>query len=126
MYVLPSPRAKFAGNPQVSGARFVAACDIDRDAVAIAKENLAGCDAGLYVGSVRCLAANSLDLVMANINAETIAMLAPEIARIAKDRVILTGFPERDVARVRESLASSLHEIAVLEQDGWICLVAAR
>jgi ribosomal protein L11 methylase PrmA len=68
----------------------------------------------------------SVDLVIANINAETIAMLMPEIGRVARDRVILTGFPERDAARVRGSLKGVFHEVAEIEQDGWICLVAAR
>jgi ribosomal protein L11 methyltransferase len=108
------------------GARFVAACDIDAEAVAVARENLRRLGVGLYLGSIRSVASGSIDLVMANINAETIAMLMPEIARIARDRVILTGFPERDLARVRRSLLGSFREFAALEQDGWMCLAAAR
>jgi ribosomal protein L11 methyltransferase len=108
------------------GARFVAACDIDREAVAVARGNITQPGVALYAGSVRSVASRSVDLVMANINAETIAMLMPEIARVARDRVILTGFPERDAARVRGSLAGAFREVAELEQDGWICLVSAR
>lgn len=107
------------------GARFAAGCDIDREAAAIARENLRGVErSGVFAGSVRSVASGAIDFVIANINAETIVMLLPEIARVARDRIALAGFPERDLARVRKALAVSFDETAVDEQDGWILLAA--
>jgi ribosomal protein L11 methyltransferase len=110
------------------GASGVIACDIEFDAVTVAQRNLESClgRIGLFAGSVRSIAEASVDLAVANINAETIVAVLPALARIAKMRIVLTGFPERDLARVRTALPASLCETGLLEQDGWVCLALAR
>ena len=80
------------------GAGPVYACDIDADAVAIARERLrsAGVRAEVFAGSAAAVRAHSIDVVVANIDAETLAPMAAEIRRVLKPggRAILTGFPE--------------------------------
>jgi len=78
-----------------------------------------------FLGSARSVRSASLDLVVANINAEALLALAPQIARIRKPagRVILSGFPRRHLERVRAAFPARTE---LLEQDGWIALVASR
>jgi ribosomal protein L11 methyltransferase len=106
------------------GAGPIYACDIDPHAAFVACGRLRqeGVSAGLFVGSARALRSASIDVVVANINAETLLDLAPEIARICRPtgRTILSGFPRRHLDRVRA--AYSAHR-EVLEKEGWITLV---
>ena len=110
------------------GASKVIACDIDFEAVTVARRNLESCleRVALFAGSVRSIAEQSVDLAVANINAETIVAVLPALARIAKLRIVLTGFPERDLPRVRTALPTALCETGLLEQDGWVCLTLAH
>ncbi|MGC9970191.1 MAG: 50S ribosomal protein L11 methyltransferase [Bryobacteraceae bacterium] len=106
------------------GAGPIYACDIDPDATLAARDRLRqeGVEANLFVGSARSVRSASVDVVVANISAETLLDLAPEIARIRKPagRAILSGFPRRQLDRVQA--AYSAHS-EVIEKEGWIALV---
>jgi ribosomal protein L11 methyltransferase len=94
----------------------VYACDIDPAAVFGARVP------NLFQGSARSVRSASLDVVVANINAEALLALAPQIARIRKaaSRVILSGFPRRHLERVQAAFPARTDFLA---QDDWIALV---
>lgn len=106
------------------GAGPIYACDIDPAAACAARDRLReeGIAANLFVGSVRSVRSASIDVVVANINAETLLDMAPEIARVRKatGRTILSGFPSRHLARLRAAYPG---QSEVLEKEGWIALV---
>jgi ribosomal protein L11 methyltransferase len=98
------------------GASPVYACDIDPAAVFAAHLP------NLFLGSARSVRSASLDLVVANINAEALVALAPQIARIRKaaSRLILSGFRRPDLERVQAAFPAHTD---LIEQEGWIALV---
>jgi ribosomal protein L11 methyltransferase len=98
------------------GARRVMACDLDADAVAVARQRLRW---PLFIGSAGAVRSGSQDLIVANIDAATIELLAPEFERVRKpgSTLILAGFPEGDTPRgfhPRETLRG---------REDWLCLV---
>jgi ribosomal protein L11 methyltransferase len=106
------------------GAGPIHACDIDPDAAFAARDRLREerVAASLFVGSVRSVRSAAIDVVVANINAETLLDMAPEIARIRKPggRAILSGFPSRHLDRVRAAYPAGAE---ILEKEDWIALV---
>jgi ribosomal protein L11 methyltransferase len=105
------------------GAGRIYACDIDPEAARVARERFRteGIRAGLFIGSLRAVRAAAVDFVVANINAETLGSLAPEIGRVLKPdgRAALTGFTGRDLAGVRAAYGA--HGTA-LEKGEWRAL----
>ena len=97
------------------GAGSLLACDLDSDAVRIAREQLS---APLFVGSANAVRSNWADVVIANIDAATIEELRTELERIRKpgSTLILTGFPKWDVPEGFQPKESR-------ERDEWLCLV---
>lgn len=93
------------------GAGQVYACDIDPAAARIARERFRkeDLDVGLFIGSLRAVASASLDLLVANINAETLLALAPEIERVLKPAgtAVLAGFTLRDLPRLRATFPAA-------------------
>lgn len=107
------------------GAKSVAAADIDEDAVRAAREDLPPA-IGLFVGSIRGIQDASVDLILANLNAETITNHAAEMRRILRPggRVIISGVPPRHGERVGKALtANGLPPREVLERDIWLRIV---
>lgn len=107
------------------GARAVAAADIDLDAVLAAREDLPPA-IGLFVGSIRSIRDASIDLLLANLNAETIANHAAEMRRVLRPggRVIISGVPPRHGERVVKALtANGLPPREVYEEDIWLRIV---
>ncbi|MBI4903527.1 MAG: 50S ribosomal protein L11 methyltransferase [Acidobacteria bacterium] len=98
------------------GAGLVAGCDIDHDAVAIARE--ATGETRLFTGSARSLRSAAFDVVVANISAEAVETMLGELRRIAAPgaRVIVSGFREGD-------LPGGLGVSEVHQRDGWACAV---
>ncbi|MCC6539495.1 MAG: 50S ribosomal protein L11 methyltransferase [Bryobacterales bacterium] len=106
-----------------AGSRF--ACDIDPVALAEARENAT--PAALFAGSARAVAAGSIDLVAANLNAEALLSLRDDLVRVLRPgggRLILSGFQQRNFDRlvrafntldVCESLASGRWQAIVLK-----------
>jgi ribosomal protein L11 methyltransferase len=100
------------------GAGLVVGCDIDGDAVRIARERIA---VPLFVGSADAVASGSFDVLVANISARAARDLFPELRRVA-EVLILSGFP---TAPALPETFPALPEptTATLESDGWLCLV---
>ncbi len=107
------------------GATRVEACDIDFVAAHAAREQLPA-DIGIFVGSARSVASGWADLIVANINAETITNLAPEFKSILKPagRVILCGIPIRHADRVTACMETyGLLVTNREERDIWVRLI---
>ncbi len=106
------------------GAGRVYACDIDFEAACAARDRFGreGIQVGLFTGSLRAVRAAAADFAVANINAEALAGLAPEIDRILKPDggAALTGFPGRNLVRVRAAYSG---RGTVLEKGEWRALV---
>ncbi len=115
----------------------VIAGDIDPVAIEVAKENAAlnGVRQWLqfYVGpGTRSELANRpghFDLIMANILAKPLRLLAPELARVASDdaTMILSGLLKGDVAGVLSAYAAQGWSLwRRYDLDGWVALVMRR
>jgi ribosomal protein L11 methyltransferase len=108
------------------GARHVAGCDIEYDSIAVAYRNLLtdALPPHVFAGSTRAVRAQSVDLLVANINAVTHETLADEYARVARRCLILSGFPDRHAARVRAALQGRGFDVVeTIEKNEWVCLV---
>jgi ribosomal protein L11 methyltransferase len=78
------------------GAGRVIGCDIDPEAVRIARERV---NVPMFVGSVDAVRSQWADVIVANIDAATLERIAPELERVRKpaSTLILSGFPVSDV-----------------------------
>lgn len=111
------------------GAGRSAGCDIDFDALLIARRNLHGdgAAAALFCGSARAVRTRAFGVVVANINAATHESLAEDYLRLAPRLLVLSGFPERSRAMVEAPLLRGGYRTeAVLEEGEWRCLVLCR
>jgi ribosomal protein L11 methyltransferase len=110
-----------------SSAR-IEACDTDMQALAIARENAAANNVSERIefreGSVDQSTA-SFDLVCANLTAEVILALLPELLNVTCGRLILSGILNEQ----SEAIAARLHDHGIssdweIMQDGdWACFV---
>lgn len=119
------------------GAGFALGTDMDKESIRIAKENAKNNTAGRRLKLMhargtghRMIRAHApYDLVLANILAKPLVMLAPEIARmVAKDgRVILSGLLTHQEPQVRAAYAGQgLTLVNRRRLNGWSTLVYAR
>jgi len=97
------------------GGECVIGCDVDFEAVRIARERL---DIPMFAGSLAAVRAGVADLIVANISSGVAEFLARDFARAGKpgEILILSGFetddlPERYAPR------------ELLRRDGWACLI---
>jgi ribosomal protein L11 methyltransferase len=100
------------------GAVFIVGCDINHEATLIAKNNVA--EIALFTGSLRSVRDAAFDVVVANLNAATIATLGREFTRVGQ-RVILSGFREEEQQSIEKQTRGAVRER--LELDGWACLI---
>jgi ribosomal protein L11 methyltransferase len=105
------------------GAGRVFACDIDHQATVIAKSNTSTMPAppAFFTGSLRSVRDQSVDIVVANLNRATLAMLGRELVRVARGRIIVSGFREDESSAVERSIGRAPTDR--LEQDEWACLL---
>jgi ribosomal protein L11 methyltransferase len=100
------------------GAWQVIACDIDHDAVEIARRRV---EVPFFTGSIDAVRSGSADVIVANINSETIERLRDEFERVRRasaSTLILSGFPEWDVV---EGFALT----ETLRRGEWVCCVSS-
>lgn len=106
------------------GAGKIYACDIEFEAAAAARKRFHDerIEVGLFTGSLRAVRSATVDLLIANINAETLTSLAPEVLRVLTPggAAALTGFPERHLERVRAAFGNRGE---VLERGDWRALI---
>ncbi len=97
------------------GAGCVIGCDIDPDAVRIARERV---HLPMFVGSADAVRSRWADVIVANIDATTLELIAPELERVRKPEstLILSGFPEWDIPE-----GFSPREVLSLEE--WRCFI---
>jgi ribosomal protein L11 methyltransferase len=122
-YVKPGARVLDIGSgsgilsdaARLLGAGLVIGCDIDPDAIRIARERV---DVPMFIGSTDAVRSQCADLIVANIDAATLERIAPELDRIRKpdSTLILSGFPEWDTPE-------GLSPREVLSQGEWRCFV---
>ena len=100
---------------QLLGAKLVIACDIDADAIRVARERL---DTPLFTGSADAIRGSFADVVVANISSSAIEDLTMEFARVCKPEsvLILSGFPHWD-------LPEGFRPKETLVREEWVCLV---
>lgn len=124
-YVLPGSTVVDVGTgsgilsaaAQLLGASRVVACDIDPEVVEIARERV---NVPFFVGSIDAIQSNFADVVVANINSETVERLLPDLDRVRRPGgvLILSGFPEWDPVK-------GLEVREVLRRNEWVCFVEA-
>jgi ribosomal protein L11 methyltransferase len=97
------------------GAARVIGCDVDFDAVQIARQRV---DVPMFAGSLAAVNANVADLIVANISSGVAEMLACEFGRVGRENsiLILSGFEEDD-------LPDGYPPRELLRRDGWACVV---
>ena len=105
------------------------ACDTDADAIEIARENARLNEVAehieFHVGSIADAPTSSADLVCANLTADVIVALLPELFAATSGRLILSGILDSQldevVGRLRELNAAGNF---VIMQDGeWVAIV---
>lgn len=105
---------------QLLGARRVIACDIDEEALQEAR------DLTPFCGSARALRSGVADCVAANINAQGLLLMAPDLLRVTRPggTLILGGFKERHVDLLTRAFGCPVQDHLV--QPPWHCLVLAQ
>ena len=105
------------------GATQLYACDIDP--VALHETIRNETPARLFLGSVRALASQSVDVIAANLNAHSLVSLRKDLLRVLKPkgRLILSGFKQRHLDML---LAAFPLPHRALEQEDWRCLIVNK
>lgn len=101
----------------------VLAFDIDPLAVDAARENFFKnriAKPKLWVGDTGAVA-GQVDLVVANLTAVIIRRLASEIARLAKEYLIVSGFTVEQGPLVLESLEKDFELLQAFSRNDWLC-----
>jgi ribosomal protein L11 methyltransferase len=122
-YVKPGARVLDVGSGSgilsdaavLMGAGCVVGCDVDSEAVEVARERVR---VPMFVGSADAVQSKWADVIVANIDAATLELIAPELARARKRQstLILSGFPEWDVP-------DGFSPTEILRLDEWRCFV---
>jgi len=97
------------------GARAIG-CDIEAPDIVVADEHIA---AAYFVGSADAVRSQSVDVITANINAEVLVQLAPELQRVARRAIVLSGFRPESLAELEAVFGLGQR----LGLEGWSALV---
>ena len=110
------------------GARSVDAVDIDVDALEVTRANAAANAVGLNACSPEALAPGRYDVVVANILAQPLIVLAPALAARTgpKGSIALSGILEEQGAEVIASYAPWFDAHAAARADGWVLVAGPR
>jgi len=124
--ILAIAAAKLSQKPDREGARrHIVACDVDADAVEIAKENAEMNEVAdridFRVGTVDD-DTESADLVCANLTAPVIVELLPALIAATCGRLILSGILDSQIEMVKARLLELAVVDCEIDQDGeWVC-----
>lgn len=110
------------------GAARVAATDIDADALRTADANARGNGVALAIGAPEALASQTYDMVVANILAQPLIVLAPLLAAhtLAAGRIALSGILEEQAEQVLAAYRGTFDIALSGAQDGWALLAGRR
>ncbi|CZT55706.1 50S ribosomal protein L11 methyltransferase [Solibaculum mannosilyticum] len=115
------------------GARRAVGVDIDATAVRVAGENAAlnGVEDNLSVicGDLACDVKGSFQLITANIVADIIIRLTPDVPPLLKEggTFVVSGIIDSREQDVRDALqANGFHVISSLTEGGWVALACQR
>ena len=110
------------------GAGIVTAVDIDPSALEAARSNAAANGADIAVVTTDAVPPGPYDVILANILASPLILLAPLLAGFAArgGRVVLAGILTGQAAAVAAAYAPSFEVTAAAEIEGWSCLVGVR
>jgi len=110
------------------GAGRVAATDIDPTALDAAESNARHNAVAIDVRSTAALQEERFDVVVANILANPLKLLAPVLAHHTRagGRLVLAGILETQEAAVRSAFAEWFDLTTVYPRDGWIGLAGPR
>ena len=100
---------------QLLGARAIG-CDIEAPDIEVAREHIA---ADYFVGSARAVRIRSVDVVTANISPEVLVALAPDLQRVARRAIVLSGFQPESIPQ----LEAAFGQAQVLLLEGWSALL---
>jgi ribosomal protein L11 methyltransferase len=105
----------------------IEACDIDEDAIAIARENAAANGVldqiNFRVGSVDDSTA-SADLVCANLTADVITQMLRTLVDLSCGKLILSGILETQIEMVQAGLhACGIDDFEVAQDGEWVALI---
>jgi ribosomal protein L11 methyltransferase len=109
------------------GAASVTAADIEEASVENTEENLVlnGVKAEVLLGSVDVVRGRQFDIILANINRNTIMMLMPEIISNIKENgiILFSGFLESNFHEVTDlAQENGLRPILKRRMGEWLCL----
>ena len=110
------------------GAARVAAVDLDPEAVAIAAANARANRVVLHAALPEALPTRSYDIVVSNILAEPLILLAPALAARAAPggHIALSGILESQAAEVMAAYAPWFSMQSALSEDSWALLEGRR
>jgi ribosomal protein L11 methyltransferase len=110
------------------GAARVAATDIDPDALLTADANARANGVALAVGAPEALSSQTYDMVVANILAQPLIVLAPLLAAhtLPAGRIALSGILEQQADQVLAAYGATFDIALSSAQDGWALLAGRR
>lgn len=105
-----------AGAAILVGARCAVGCDIDEQAVRVARRRRDAVQ--FFVGSANAIESSWADVVIANIDSATIELLSEQLARVRRSdsMLILSGFPAWDAP-------VGIQPRQVTRRDEWLCWI---
>jgi len=106
----------------------VDACDTDPLAVESAKENYELNNAkyeNIWVGSAN-KATKQYDIVVANIIADVLIFIYKDIAKVAKDKLILSGIIDKYKDKVVEKYSKEFKVVEEIPKNEWVTLILQR
>lgn len=110
------------------GAAHAAGVDIDPSSVRAATDNAGRNHVACAFSDSRTPLAFEADIVVANILANPLKLLAPLLARYTRagGRIALSGILEQQQAEVEDSYAQWFEFEAPALEEGWVCLSGTR
>jgi ribosomal protein L11 methyltransferase len=110
------------------GADPVYGCDLDIEAAAVARANLAASmfSIPVFAGSVRSVRSGAVDVIVANLNLAALQTIKTDACRVVREHgtLILAGFREDESQRAAALFGGAAR--VSYEQGGWSCLLLTR